>query len=57
MKKVGKRVKIIAGNDYFGLEGSITYCKKCCRAYRIQFDNIGNSEKLKYFRKSIVYLN
>jgi len=39
-------------NDYNGRTGIIYYCKTCCRAYRIQFDGIGNSEKLNSFIRS-----
>ena len=41
-------------NDYAGRTGTIYYCGTCCRAYRIQFDKIANSERLKNFiRKRI----
>lgn len=46
-QKVGKRVKSIHPELYFGMTGTVEYCGKCCRAYRIQWDGIGNSIKLK----------
>ncbi len=46
-KLVGKRILVVSGKYYRGLEGKIFYCKTCCRAYRVQFDNIANNIKLK----------
>ena len=52
--KVGDKVKIVSGSDYLGRTGVIEYCPTCCRALRIQFDGIGNSEKLKTYRKHLI---
>jgi len=59
MKKrllVGKKIKIIKGKDYFGMTGHIEYCGKCCRAYRIQFDNIGNNESYKKYKDKLIFI-
>ena len=52
----GKRIKIVKGNDYFGMTGVIEYCDRCCRAYRIQFDGIANSEKYKNYKDKLEFL-
>jgi len=48
--KVGKRVICISG-CYKGQEGTIEYCNKCCRKYRVEFDNIGNNTSLVDLKK------
>lgn len=52
---VGKKVKVTRG-AYRGRTGVIEYCSSCCRCYRIQFDDIGNSCRLKRLRKSVVFI-
>jgi len=52
--KVGDKVKIVSGKNYLGCTGVIEYCPTCCRALRIQFDGIGNNEKLKTYRKNLI---
>mgnify|MGYP001585025505 len=56
MKKEGRKIKIIKGKDYLGMTGKIEYCKRCCRAYRIQFDGIGNNEKYKEYKDKLIFL-
>lgn len=53
---VGRRVKCVSGEDYLGLEGTIEHCNTCCRAYRIQWDGIGNSIKLKDIKKHVKFI-
>lgn len=53
---VGRRVLCISG-DYKGEEGTIEYCSTCCRAYRIEWDKIGNNVNLKPMRKHIIFIN
>jgi hypothetical protein len=36
-------------NGYEGMKGTIFYCRTCCNAHRIQFENIGNNERVKNF--------
>lgn len=50
---IGDRVKIVSGEHYLGMTGVIEFCNKCCRHLRIQFDGIGNNEKLLTYRKHI----
>jgi len=50
--EIGKNAYRNGSNDYAGKTGHIYYCGTCCRAYRIQFDGIANSEKLKNFIRS-----
>ena len=52
--KIGDKVKIISGSDYVGRTGVIEYCRTCCRHLRIQFDDIGNNEKLQTYRKHLI---
>lgn len=55
-KLIGKRIKVIKG-DYKGRTGTIGYCpERVCRCYRIQFDNIGNSEKLSSMKSKIEFI-
>jgi hypothetical protein len=58
MKKplVGKRIKIVKGKNYFGMEGKIEYCGTCCRAYRIQFYGIGNNVKYKNYKDKLIFI-
>lgn len=35
---------------YEGFKGTIQYCNTCCNTYRIQFDGVGNNERLENFR-------
>lgn len=51
---VGKRIKIVKGRDYLGMTGVIEYCGKCCRAYRIQFDGVGNNESYKRYKDKLI---
>jgi len=53
----GKRIRIIKGKDYFGMTGVIQYCGRCCRAYRIQFDGIGNNEAYKKYKSKLEFIN
>lgn len=59
MKKrlVGKRIKIVKGEDYLGFTGVIKYCKRCCRAYRIQFDGIANNERYSKYKDKLIFTN
>jgi hypothetical protein len=54
---VGKKIKVVKGKDYKGMTGTIEYCDKCCHAFRIQFDDIGNNVPYKYFKDKLVFLN
>lgn len=57
MKKlVGKRIKIVKGKDYIDRYGVIEYCGKCCRAYRIQFEGIGNNVKFKDYKDKLIFV-
>jgi hypothetical protein len=56
-KLVGKIIKIVKGKDYIGKYGYITYCNKCCRAYRIQFIGIGNNESYKKYKDKLILIN
>ena len=53
---VGKRVRCLKG-DYKGHEGTIEYCDRCCRAYRIEWDTIGNNVNLKPMRDKIEFID
>jgi hypothetical protein len=46
---IGKKAYKNNQNDYEGMSGEIIWCNKCCKANRIQFDNIGNNEALSNF--------
>ncbi len=48
--KDGKRVKCISG-CYEGNEGTIEYCNKCCKKYRVEWDKIGNNTSLVDLKK------
>lgn len=48
--KVGKRVRCVAG-CYEGKEGTIEFCEKCCKKYRVEWDKIGNNESLVSLKK------
>ena len=50
--EIGENAYKNGSNDYAGRTGTIYYCGTCCRAYRIQFNKIANSEKLKHFIRS-----
>ena len=52
---VGKRVECIKG-CYKGHLGTIEYCGTCCRAYRIEWDTIGNSLKLIAMKGKIKFI-
>ena len=54
---VGRKIKVVKKGAYFGCTGVIQYCNTCCRAYRIQFDGMGNNEKLKEYRKKIIFID
>ena len=51
--KVGDRVQVIYGVEYFGMTGTVEHCNSCCRALRIQFDGVANNERLAKYRKAI----
>lgn len=51
--KRGDRIKVVKGKDYKGMTGTIYYCGKCCKDFRIQFDGIGNNELLKTYKNKI----
>jgi len=51
--KIGDKVRVISGTSYLGYTGVIEYCSTCCRHLRIQFDDIGNNEKLMTYRKHL----
>lgn len=56
-KEPDKKFRIAVGggaykngkNDYVGKVGYVYYCDKCCKDWRIQFFDIGNSELLRDF--------
>ncbi len=51
----GDRVKIHKyinqRDDYKGKIGVIEWCGKCCFGYRVQFEKIGNNERLGNFEE------
>ena len=56
-KLIGKKIKIVSGEDYLGCTGTIEYCNSCCRKLRIQFDGMGNNELWWNFKKHLIYLD
>ncbi len=58
-KEIKTGIRVLVGSDaykkypgengYAGMKGTIFYCRTCCKAHRIQFDNIGNNERVSNF--------
>ena len=54
--KIGKKIYCYKG-DYEGEIGTIEWCDKCCHSYRVQFDEIGNNERLSNMEGKITIID